>query len=497
MPGNPWRRRILLLYSLSSLLLSVAILVLYFRQPSQSDRAFVLGYSWLRLALGLIPFVGAVFFLRLSVEIARDRIPPWFRSPFGESYLERSVTLSVVLLYLIGAVLVWTRIADKGGLFSDAIVRLFPLSLWLTIITSLSLLTKAVTASKAAARDASTFTLFLLLLLLGAWVQVNVLPDIPSTTDDVYYTYLEGNRLAAGQNPYARILEEEYREDGKYPIYFGGFYLLSGLSQLAGLSSYEHWIIFWRSVFLLASLMIAWLMFYTSFMARQIPLAIFAPLFWLLNRWTLHIVHISDIDFLALVFLVASLVLWRRNRWGFFLLYGLSLSIKQMAIFLLPLYMVWAWRERRRDASIGFFLGNLLLIGAFPLLSTAPFLFWSAKGVVTSIMVSLTRAPVVIGRLHSVDAYMGWSGVLAKVPMLLSLLLSYTVCIRQRLNAAASALLVMMVYAGLNAVYFPSHFIWVVPLVPLAFAGPLRGTSRTASGPGLVAGAGEARGEGG
>ena len=50
--------------------------------------------------------------------------------------------------------------------------------------------------------------------------------------EDIYYTFVEGNRLINGVNPYERVLFGDMRHNDKYATYFPLFYVLSGCSEM-------------------------------------------------------------------------------------------------------------------------------------------------------------------------------------------------------------------------------------------------------------------------
>jgi len=84
-----------------------------------------------------------------------------------------------------------------------------------------------------------------LLAILAAGAIAHIQLWNPETKgEDVYYVWVEGSRLVSGEDPCARILSGNMRENDKYATYFPGFYGLSALMQAAGLRDYEVWIAF-------------------------------------------------------------------------------------------------------------------------------------------------------------------------------------------------------------------------------------------------------------
>ena len=286
---------------------------------------------------------------------------------------------------------------------------------------------------------------------------------------DIYYLYLDGQRLTAGENPYARVLEGNMRENDKYTTYFPAFIELSYLTQRLGLPDFDPWLVFWRWVFLLTNLGIMGLLFW-AFQSRGAPLlGIIAAAFWAFNRWTLFLLRVSGMDFLPLLFLLVSLLLLPRDRYRLLamVLFGLSLALKQLAIFLLPLYLIYAYhcapRHKLREALIA-----ALAIGAPVLVSSLPFLFWDLKGFVKSIAFSATRSQYQFAPVAgSLDMYLNLNGLAARLPMLAVMALIYWAAWREKLSILYSALLVMAVFAGFNAIFFDQYMVWFILLLPL------------------------------
>ncbi|NJR64567.1 MAG: hypothetical protein HC772_03335 [Leptolyngbyaceae cyanobacterium CRU_2_3] len=172
--------------------------------------------------------------------------------------------------------------------------------------------------------------------------------DTLKGTQDIYYLWQEGQRLLNWENPYARVLLGNMSENQKYSTYFPVFYLLSSLTQLLGLKDYAHWIYFWRSIFLIFNIGIGSLLF-GIFARRQLwVLACFSACFWLFNRWTIYVTKVAHIDFMPIFFLVLSLIIFRQHQWIALLLFSLSLGIKQIAIFLAPVYLIWVWQSTQK-----------------------------------------------------------------------------------------------------------------------------------------------------
>ncbi|NEO99678.1 MAG: hypothetical protein F6K58_13565 [Symploca sp. SIO2E9] len=317
------------------------------------------------------------------------------------------------------------------------------------------------------------FTCLLIITLVGIGVVFSIqLWDYNTEQEDIYYIWLEGKRILSGENPYARILSGDMRDNDKYATYFPLFYLLSALTQLLGFKEYSTWVYLWRHIFQVFNLGISHLIFYQFYKNKILILGLFASFFWYLNRWTIHVNQIAHIDFVSIFFLLLSLAIIDKYKYLSFLFFGLSLSLKQIAIFLLPLYLIWAWQESEKD-KLERTVKSLLLILVIPLVTSLPFIIWNAEGFFKSIIFSATRSPAGHLGVPSIDELIGlvipeFVGIKAKLPMLLIMSLVFIGAIKRQIGIYTSVLLTMVVFVDFNSVLFRQYLCWVVPFIPLA-----------------------------
>jgi uncharacterized membrane protein len=290
---------------------------------------------------------------------------------------------------------------------------------------------------------------------------------LPTRGEDVYYGWVEGQRLQKGENPYARVLTGNLRDNDKYATYFPVFYYGSYLTIVAGLDTYEEWIAFWRVIFLLANLGIAGVLFYLPFRRQLWPLALFGPAFWLFNRWTLHVTRIAQIDFLAILPLIISVALFPRRRYLSLLLLSLSIGVKQIGLFLVPLYLIWIWRETA-PGKLKHALIAVALVASIPVLTSVPFLIWNPQALVISVVFDAIRNPADHFDVASFDAMIGWVGLLAKAPMVALMLLVFALTWQRHIGRWLTTLLVMAVFVDFSSVLFRQYFVWEAPFIPLA-----------------------------
>ena len=282
--------------------------------------------------------------------------------------------------------------------------------------------------------------------------------------NDIYYHWVEGGRLLAGENPYARVLAGDMRKNDKYATLFPLFYLLSAATRWAGLNDYDQWIAFWRAVLLafnLGSITTFFLIFYR----RGLIVGGFCvALLVLFNRYNLNATESASIDFIPLFFLTLSLVLLKRNIWIALLLLSLSLAFKHVAIILAPLYLIAIWQSLSR-AQLRVTLLAAVVIGSIPLIISLPFLAWNAEGFVKSLLFSATRDASSNNSIFAIDVALGLTGLAARVPLLAMLLLCYWLLIKRQVALYTSALLAMAVFILFNSVFFSHYMNWFVPLI--------------------------------
>ncbi len=309
----------------------------------------------------------------------------------------------------------------------------------------------------------------LLLLLILAGLLDAAIPHPDLADQDIYYSYIEGRRLLHDNNPYGRILHSDMLNNDKYATYFPVFYELSFLSEKLGLVSFEPWFAFWSLVFIAFELAIAVVLFW-ALMRRGLPwVGLFAAGFWLFNRWTLQVLQIGHLDFLPIFFLLLSLELFPSKKWLALFLFSLSLGLKQIAIFLTPLYLIWVWQasegRRLRDVLIG-----AGVIASVPLVSSIPFLAWDARAFVLSVLFSTTRSAFDTSQFPAaVGAFAGGNALISRIAMLALMLMLFVFAWRMRGVRYTFAFLVMLVFVCFNPVLFVQYIAWLMPLALLLF----------------------------
>ncbi len=314
-------------------------------------------------------------------------------------------------------------------------------------------------------------------LALAAWFQTSLwVPD--AHIGDIYYLYKDGQRVTNGENPYSRVLQGNMVKNNKYATIFPAFIELSALTQWLHFQSFASWLRAWRYLFVFANLGIMTLLFWQFKSVRAPLLGLFAALLWSFNRWSLQVMSWSIIDFVPILLMALAVVLLPRRRWWALGLFSLSLAIKQMAVFLIPLFLIEAfcadhkrpWRAVLLSAGV---------IASVPLLTALPFLFWDAKGFLFSILFSATRSATQFAQdTYALDNYLQLTGLVARIPMLALFGMVYLAAWRNRgpFKMALFSLLTMTVFVGFNAILFFQYMPWFLIFIPLTAVEVMRKT---------------------
>jgi hypothetical protein len=267
------------------------------------------------------------------------------------------------------------------------------------------------------------------------------------------------------------------RENQKYPTYFPLIYWVSAFLQRAGLVGFPPWIAAFRWLMLLSNLGAAAVLFWMLYRMRGLWFAVFGALLWFLSRWGIYVTTVAHSDIAAIFLLLLSLWLLPRHKRVALLLYSASLAFKQVAIFLVPLYLLYIWHETSHPRRLSSVVGAAGLIACLPILASLPFMLWpgesslvNLKGLTYSIMFSATRNSQMHIGAPSVESVAGWTGIVARLPMVCMMLLIYLLYWRRSVGILGASLLTMVVFIDFNPVLFAQYFIWQVPFMPLALA---------------------------
>jgi len=470
-------------------IVSMALLALV---PSDPENAWLLGRSMTRVAMIAAGLGLTLLFAGLAVKSSRDavwreRLDGWIGDYIGSGRYLTAVFSVLMAGFLTGGYLQFVSFTASDPLHRSFLARLAPWSLWFAMlcVTSVVFIRVHYQTAWIGYMHAHRVPLLTIngVLLLAAIIHMHLgnmdLSTVktysasdqigtPIEQQDIYTVYLEGQNLLNGVNPYTRITRlEASGSRSMLPTYLPIMYYGSWATQRLGFREFSLWLDVWQGIFLFFNLAVAYCLFYAGyFVYDSRVLGIFASLLWLFNRWTLYVTTVFQFDFIPVFFLVISLGLLPRNRLASYLLFGLSLAIKHIAIFLIPVYLIWAWRSRDKGRLRQLVVGALA-IGTIPFLVSLPFIALSPVGFFSSLWVSVARLPGTHMGALSLDALLGWVGNIARLPMLGLMLLIYWITWKSRLSYYATALLVMLVFLDFNSVLFNQYMVWIAPLIAL------------------------------
>ncbi|MDZ4719423.1 MAG: hypothetical protein SH847_13290 [Roseiflexaceae bacterium] len=329
-------------------------------------------------------------------------------------------------------------------------------------------------------RYETTLSACLLFLLLVYGTALNVQQwSADLSQEDIAFIWQDGTSIAAGINPYARVETVITSGNNKFSTYFPLFYLLVALTNKLGVVSFSGFIALWRYGCLAFNLLIAVLIYSGLARRSNALLGVFFAGIWLLNIWSLHVARVLQIDFLPISFLLLSILLFDRQPRMALLCFGVSLAIKQIGIFLLPVYLILIWQRndsapssKRPGAVVRELAGGLALMLSIPLLVSLPFLIWDAESFIRSILISVTRNPETVIALETFDhltrqIFPDFSGTPTKLPMLLFMLLIYGAVFQRKIGLAGSTFGSIVAFTILNSVLFFQYWAWFMAVLPL------------------------------
>jgi hypothetical protein len=317
--------------------------------------------------------------------------------------------------------------------------------------------------------------LVLVIAIAGATVATHHLWGLkgsePLLGEDIFHVWREGQRLAEGVNPYARIIGKSLRENDKYPTYLPLSYLFTALLQRLGIREFPDFIGIWRAINLVCHLGIGLLIFDIYNRERKPISGLIACSILLLGRWGAYIINVQHLEFAALLpILAAGHQLRRRPRLSA-LLFGLSLCVKQVGIILLPCFLLGLRSENRSDRPgrpINLWSYSALAV-ALPLLISLPFLFDQPAGFLLNIAFSATRNPSNHGLATGSEMIlMGVDGT--RVLMVALIAANWFAQAREKINFWLASAITLLIFLQFNPVIFAQYFIWLASFLLVAFA---------------------------
>ncbi len=295
--------------------------------------------------------------------------------------------------------------------------------------------------------------------------------------NDIEYVWNEGSEILHGNNPYARAAIDT-KHGSKYATYFPLSYIGSAAIQKVGFATFESYLTIVRPTVWGSQLISAVLV--CVYLARrgQLLLGVLSFFVILFHRFTLYPARVVHIDFPAIAFLLLGLMLLSKKSKTAYLLIGVSLAIKQMAIFLVPAILIYVWHKNHSKKHTGIALVLMLIV---PIVSLLPFLIDNPTGTMQSILFSANRTAT--GDFASPDlaTTLSLTGLVARLPMLILLALVYAAVWRKEIRIYGAALAIFIIFIGFNPVLFFQYLAWIIPFVPLAISEAVLSGSRSQS----------------
>lgn len=307
-------------------------------------------------------------------------------------------------------------------------------------------------------------------LLLANIFKLNVQPG-NYKGNDIFYIWSDGHAIANGENPYSKIHGSDMRKNQKYSTYLPGFFLIVSVYVKLGFETFSEWMSFWRPTSFLIHCFIGLLLYFVLLYRAGFWLALLGAHFWLISRWPIGIMNSGQIDSLAILLLLLSLLLLPSRKNFALVLFGASLSIKQIGIFMLPVFILlssdlakpflWNVRQGFRD---------LFYISIVPFILCLPFLISDAQGVLMSMLFSATRSPGGHLKVQSLDEILGYAGLVSKIPMIFMLATVYFLVLEKKIGKFVAGLAVFLIFISFNSVLFKQYMPWFCAFLGLAIA---------------------------
>jgi hypothetical protein len=262
--------------------------------------------------------------------------------------------------------------------------------------------------------------------------------------------------------------------------YFPAFYYVGLTLKKVGFESFEEWAFAVKSILLLFNFGIGFLIYHLLNNIGKPWIGVFGSAFWFLNRWTILVFRVGQLDFFMLFFLIASLYFHKKRRKLSWLLLGAAISFKPF-IFFVPVYLL-------KEKSLNHILVASFYILLIPLIISIPFVILSAKGFVTALLFSLTRNPntflvssgssseVKIG--YGLEGVLGEEGIITRSALLTLMIFFYYCVYKYNLKLIYSIFVASIIFIAFSPVLFDQYFCWFIPLLPLLYIDTLPSDSK-------------------
>lgn len=287
-----------------------------------------------------------------------------------------------------------------------------------------------------------------------------------AVADDIEYVWRDGEAISKGENPYKKALVSEHR-DNKYSTYLPLSYIVSAGIQKLGFTTFDSWLTVVRPLVLGAQLLTALFVLFFLYSKNKLALGVVSFFVILLHRFTLYPARVYHIDFPAIMFLILGMMLIsKRMKWGYVMI-GISLAIKQVAVILVPIFLIWEFHQHRSLKKTFF---SLLLMMIIPVLSIVPFVISSPEGVQASLAFSTNRMAGGDFATPEIATLLSLPGSFTRIIMYALIAVTYLAFWRKEVALFGASLAILTIFLGFNPVLFFQYLAWVIPFIPLAIA---------------------------
>jgi len=294
---------------------------------------------------------------------------------------------------------------------------------------------------------------------------------------DLTHEYRAAMEVQKGINPYKRILGGDLLVNQKYatflPLYYYSLIFVNSFSN----NDYDRFLELYRDILSYAQAFTG-LLFYVYFRSNKNRLmGLAAMLFFLFNRWTINILSDGKSDSLAMCALVASLMLYRTKFRLSFFLFGVSLGMKHIGIFLSPIYLLpLLFRER----NIKTYLIDILVFSVPTLLPATQFIINSPLSFFYSMLFNITRQHYTTSVSFGFEKLLVLYNVgvknnsllfyiLPRAPLMVLTLVNVLLLFMKKTKISWYALTSIFIFVAVNPVLIDQYMTWITPMVFLSF----------------------------
>ncbi len=322
--------------------------------------------------------------------------------------------------------------------------------------------------------------ILLVFVITAAVNSSNYTPAYTMERTDIHTEFDQAFKMTTGINPYEKILSGNLLTNSKYATLFPLYYyflivviFISTLFTPAELAMFAGFINVYHVV-IQAFEFIGFLFLYAIFREKnQKFLGFAAASFFLLNRWNIANVSLLKQDVVAIAFLLAALYFLDKRVRTAYLLYGISLGIKHLGIFALPIFLtplVFGTRKPKEFIKDVFWFLIPVLV---PIL---PFLFLNLKAFYLSMIFSFTRKPasacgayltgferLLVNYDNMGKGFAMFYLTLPRLPLVIFTVFNVCFLFLKRIDYRVYISLAFLIFTALNPVYFDQYMVWMVP----------------------------------